>query len=314
VADTYKSALMISTANSSLHNLLSIDNAAGTAGSMRVFEMKMLAQRVHTKAEADEFLRQIKLNYGHIGPVFARTVVMNLAAVEHRVQEVVREIDTAAVTTSAERFWSAVIAVVIVAGELANALGLVTYDIARLRRWAIESQIPHMRGVIKEEYRDPLAVLSDYIAEKSGNIIVINKSTGIGVNTAGAPAAVDQAYAVNRPVGALLGHYDQNAGVLYLLKQGFKDHCNRVWASSARIIEELHQLRGGDATTPARRVVTERSIRRTLGAGTDYAKGQSYVFAIDMKHPDVSGVVPLTAVTNPTPQTSAPAGQLKAVT
>lgn len=312
--DTYKSAIMISTANSSLHNLLSIDNAAGTAGSMRVFEMKMIAQHVHTKAEADEFLRQIHLHYGHIGPVFAQWVIKNLPLVERRVQQLVREIDAAANTTSAERFWSAVIAVVLTAGEIAKALGLISYDIEELKRWAIEDQIPFMRGIIKEEYRDPLAVLTDYIAEKQGTIIVINRAQGIGQNTTGAPSAADSAYAVNKPHGALLGHYDMHAGVLYLLKNGFKDHCNRVGASSTRIIDELAQLRGGDASTAPRRIITEKSVRRTLGAGTEHAKGQSWVFAVDMTHPDVSGVVPLTTVpANPAVVPSAPTGNLSVV-
>lgn len=313
VTENYKSAIMIATANSSLHNLLSIDNAAGTAGSMRVFEMRMLAQQVHTKAEADEFLRQLQLHHGHIGEVFARFVIMNLTAVEKRVQQVVREIDAEANTTSAERFWSAVIAVVLVAAEICQALRLLPYDAIKLRRWAVDYQIPFMRGVVKEEYRDPLAVLSDYIAEKHGNIVVIDKAPALGVNTAGQHAVADSSFAVNRPNGALLGHYDMKAGVLYLLKNAFKDHCNRVGASATRIIEELHQLRGGDAVTAPRRIITERSIRRTLGAGTDLAKGQSWVFAVDMKHPDVSGVVPLTAVAGGQ-ATTPPAGQLKAVT
>jgi hypothetical protein len=84
VGDSYKSAIMISTANSSLHSLLSTDNAAGTAGSMRVFEMKMTPQRVHTKAEADEFLRQIKMHHGHIGEAVVQFVVRNRVAVEAR--------------------------------------------------------------------------------------------------------------------------------------------------------------------------------------------------------------------------------------
>lgn len=314
VTDNYKSAIMISTANSSLHNLLSIDNAAGTAGSMRVFEMKMMAQNVHTKDEADEFLRQIKLNFGHVGEVFVRFVIMNLAAVEKRVQQVVREIDRDAKTSSAERFWSAVIAVVLVSAEIAQVLRIAPYDVEKLRRWAVDKQIPYMRGVIKEEYRDPLAVLTDYIAEKHGNIVMIDKATSLGTNTNGGQAIGNSAFAVNKPMGALLGHYDMKAGVLYLLKQGFKDHCNRIGASASRFIEELHLLRGGDAQTPPRRVVTERSIRRTLGAGTDLAKGQSWVFAVDMNHPEVSGVVPLTTMSNQTAVVSPPAGQLKAVT
>jgi hypothetical protein len=313
VSDNHKSAIMISTANSSLHSVLSTDNAAGTAGSMRVFEMKFSAQRVHTKAEADEFLRQIKEHHGHIGEVFAQFVVRNRVAVEKRVQAVMREIDIEGSVGASERFWSATIAVVLVAGEICKALGLAPYDVAALREWAIKVQIPFMRGVVKEEYRDPLAVMTDYIAEKHGSIVVVDKAaTTIGTNTAGAHVAVNDSYAVNSPHGALLGHYDTKAQVLYLLKQGFKDHCNRVGASSSRILDELSVPRTLPNQGP-RRIVTDRAIRRTLGAGTSLAKGQSWCFAIDMSHPEMTGAVPIVVATGGVP-TSAPAGKLQAVT
>lgn len=309
--DSYKAAILISTANSSLHGLLSTDNAAGTAGSMRVFEMKMGAQRVHSKADADEFLRQIKQHYGHIGPRFVQFVVTNRVAVERRVQDVMREIDNEARIASSERFWSGVVACAIVACEIANALGLLPFDAAKIRAWAINLQIPFMRGVVKEEYRDPLAVVTDYIAEKQGNIVIIEKATQIGVNTAGAAAAGLTDYPVNAVHGALLGHYDVRAGVLYLLKQGFKDHCNRIGASSTRILDDLSEPRILP-NQPPRKIVTDRNTRRTLGAGTSYAKGQAYCFSVDMTHPDVSGhnLIPVPAAGV---AASAPVGVLRAV-
>lgn len=311
VAENYKSAIMIATANSSLHALLSTDNAAGTAGSMRVFEMRFVAQVVHTKGEADEFLRQIKLNFGHIGEVFAQFVVTHRVAVEQRVQQLVREIDAEASIQSSERFWSARIAVGIVAGEIATTLGLLPYDVAKIRRWSVQRQIPFMRGVVREEYRDPLAVLTDYIAEKHSNIVIINRATGIGQNTAGQPVVGESAYAENVPHGALLGHYDVKAGVLYILKQGFKDHCNRIGASSSRVLDELNQPRARSSEVPSR-VVIDRAIRRTLGGGTSLAKGQSWCFSVDMRHAEISGAVPLAAIQGGQP-TSAPAGNLKVV-
>lgn len=309
--DGYKSAIMIATANSSLHALLSTDNAAGTAGSMRVFEMKFVAQKVHTKAEADEFLRQIRLNYGHIGELVAQFAVRNRVAVEKRVQALVREIDTAANIQSGERFWSAYVASCIAAGEIAQALGLLPYDTEAIKQWVISTQIPFMRGVVKEEYREPLAILTDYIAEKHSNIVVVDRATSIGANTAGTPVAGETAFAVNRPSGALLGHYDLKSGVLYLLKHGFKDHCARLGTSSSRIIEELSQPRAVGTEPPAR-IVVDRSVRRTLGAGTDLAKGQSWCFAVDLRHPEISGSIPLKPLQGGG-QTSAPTGQLKAV-
>lgn len=306
----YKSAIMLATANSSLHGLLSADNAAGTAGSMRVFEMHFQIQRVHAKADADEFLRQIRLHHGHIGEVFVQFVITHRQAVEQRVQQVMREIDTEAHISSAERFWSAYAAVVLVAGEIARALGLTTYDPAKIRTWLVTRQIPHMRGVVKEEYRDNLAVLTDYIAEKNGTIIVVNRTGSTGVNTAGNHAA-GMTYAENKPHGALLGHYDRAAGVLYLLKQGFREHCQRIGASSTKVLEELHTLRPTASGTP-QRIVVDRQTRRTLGAGTEYAKGQSWCFAVDMTHPEISGQVQLSTVPGGIP-TGTPAGNLQVV-
>lgn len=308
----YKSAIMITTANNSLHSALSADSTAGTAGSMRVFEMRFVAMNIHTKPEADEYLRQIKIHFGHIGEVFAHFVIRNLAAVNARVQQVMREVDIEARIASAERFWGADIAVVYVAAEIAQALQLLPYAPALVRRWAIDHQVPYMRGVVKEEHRDSLSVLTDYIAEKNGSIIVITQSTSIGVNTTtGQHVAGDTAYAANNPHGALLGHYDIKIGVLYLLKHGFKDYCQRIGASSTRIIEELGQARPINATE-SRRIIVNRNTRRTLGAGTTHAKGQAWCIAVDMNHPEMSGATPLTAVTGGQP-VSAPAGNLKSV-
>lgn len=310
--ENYKSAIMISTANSSLHGLLATDNAAGTAGSMRVFEMKMVAPRVHTKAEADEFLRQIKQHYGHLGPRFVQFVVRHRVAVEHRVQVVMREIDNEANIQSSERFWSAVVACAVVAGEICQALKLLTYDPVAVRKWAVEVQIPFMRGVVKEEYREPLAVLQDYIAEKQANIVVIERATSIGVNTTGQSVAGSTDYPLNPVHGALLGHYDVRGGVLYLLKQGFKDHCNRIGASSTRILDDLSAPRAL-ATELPRKIITNRHARKTLGAGTPLAKGQTYCFVIDMTHPEMSGSQPVLAVSGGVATAGAPAGVLSLV-
>jgi hypothetical protein len=311
ISDNYKSAIMVSTSNSNLHGLLSTDNAAGTAGSMRVFEMKMTSQRVHTKAEADEFLRQIRQHHGHIGEVFTHWVVRNRATVEKMVQMAMARIDSEGAIQSSERYWSAVIAVVLVAGDIAKMLGLCSYETEEIKTWALRVQVPYMRGVVKEEYRDPLAVLTDYIAEKQGNIVVVSKATSIGQNTSGAHTAGESAYPINRPSGSLLGHFDQKAGTLHLLKQGFKDHCSRIGASSSRILDELAAPRviGGQQPRP---IVTNRAARRTLGAGTDFAKGQTWCFTVDMTHPEIAGVQPTLAAVGGQP-VSPGAGHLQVV-
>lgn len=307
----YKSAIMISTANSSLHTALSSDNAAGTAGSMRVFEIRFAAQSVHTKAEADEFLRQLRLHYGHIGEQFVHFVITHYAKVAARVHQIMRDIDTAANITSAERFWSAVIAAVVVSGEIAQALHLLPYDPEAIKAWAVTRQIPYMRGVVREEYREPLTILLDYIAERHGNIIVVDRVTAVGLNSAGAGKVTDSAWVKVTPHGALLGHYDMRAGSMHLLKQGFKEYCVRVGANSTRILEELSQPRAVGAGMP-RRIITDRQARRVLGAGTEHAKGQQWCFVVDMTHPEVAGAGASLVATGGE-STSPPAGNLSVV-
>ena len=310
--DGYKSAIMVTTANSSLHTLLSIDNSAGTAGSMRVFEIHFKAQSVHTKAQADEFLRELRDNYGWLGEVFAHYVVRNLAAVRDRVHAKVREIDAVAGIQTSERFWSARIATTVVACEICNELGLLFYDPVKIQNWQVNEQVPLMRGVVLEEYRDPLAILTDYIAESNSHIVVVDKSTAIGANTSGVMVAGDTAFAVNNPHGSLEGHFDMKAGVLLLRKQGFKEYCNRIGASSSRIIEELSRPRARGSEPPAR-VITSTNVRRTIGAGTPLAKGQTWCFVVNMRHPEIAGEQLVGLPGGAQLATSAPAGNLAAI-
>lgn len=276
---SYKSTIMLTTANNSLHGMLSTDNAAGTAGSMRVFEIRFEATKVHTKRQADEFLRELKQNYGHLGELFIMHIMKDLPGYAARVQQVMAQVDADLDIQSSERFWSAAIAVVMVAGEIANKLGIVGFDMDGIKRWVYEHQVPFMRGVVKDEYSDPLGILSDYLESISSNMVVIESSASAAVGA--------QTYMARKPIGALYAHYDRHEQMLYVLKKGFKDYCARIGASSMKVLEDLHQPRGGARIVPA------TNTRRTLGAGTEYAKGQSWCFAVNMGHPDVTGVVDL---------------------
>lgn len=278
---SYKATIMLATANNSLHSVLSMDNAAGTAGSMRVFEIVFRATNVHQKWEADDFLFGLRHNFGHIGEQFMAYVIQNRAAVVDRVRAVMREIDEACRIQSAERFWSATVAVVLVAGEIAYQFGLSPFSVDLLKQWVTRYQIPHMRGVVNEEYSDPLSILADYLEAINNNIIVVKKFQGggnVGVNVQ------------LRPHGSLLAHYDLDENVLYVLKKGFKDYCARTGANATKTVDDLHAPRDGE------RIISQRATRRVLGAGTEYAKSQTWCFAVNMSHQAVTGVVDLKIV------------------
>jgi hypothetical protein len=56
------------------------------------------------------------------------------------------------------------------------------------------------------------------------------------------------------------------------------------------VLDDLHAMRDGQ------RIISNKHVRRTLGAGTEYAKAQSWCFTINVAHPEVSGVVDLKVI------------------
>ena len=289
-----KATIMIANANRSLHNLLSSDNAAGTAGSMRVVEMMFKPELVHTKAEADEFLRALKGNYGHIGEQFIAQVMRQQEAMADRVRALTKIIDAEADIQSSERFWSATIASVVTAGEIAREMGLISYDTAAIHRWAVEKLVPSMRGVVVEEYTTSIGTLANYLESIHGDILIVRR--------VGQQGLLDL---VNEPKHQLLAHYDVDERVMWVLKKGFKDYCLRTGANFLEIIDELGRTQI-DKDTTATRVISHKNLKKVLGAGTKYAKAQSWCFTINMAHPELTGLPDLTvAVDNVTKLKSA---------
>jgi hypothetical protein len=300
ITDTYKSTLMLCTANSSLHGILSSDNTSGTAGSMRVFEIEFQPTRVHTQAEADEFIREMRENYGHIGPAFMQHVIKNREKIEERIHAKMREINETARTNTAERFWTGIIAAVSVGATEARQLGLLSFDAEQLERWAIDHQIPWMRGVVHEEYANPLTVLTDFIGQNSSRIAVTDVIDAGGRNNT---------YMVREPRGDMIGHFNRAAGTLTLHRTAFKNHCMKIGANSKQIIDDL--ARGEiDQTGTVRRVVATKQIRQTMASGTDYATAQTRCFVVNMDHPDIAGTTQMSVIDGgAAPATAASEGQ-----
>lgn len=301
---SYKATVMLSTANSSLHNLLSLDNTAGTAGSMRVFEIIFTAGSIHQKYEADDYLHDIKENYGHIGEVFMTYVLQHQPVIHQRVRAVMRQIDAQCKIQSSERFWTAYIAVVIVAGEIANELGIIKYDVQRLWKWAVDVQVPSMRGMVLEEYTNPIGVLADYLEAINGDMIVVEKPHN--GNIPNVPRV---------PRGQMVAHWSREDRAMWVLKKAFKDYCAKIGANSTKILTELAEPKL-DRNGNMSRVVTHKNIKKVLGAGTEYAKAQTWCFVVNMAHPDISGLASLSVASdNPSPLTGVtlPSNNLKVV-
>jgi hypothetical protein len=275
-----KSTIMLATSNRSLHGMLSTNGEHATAGSMRVFEMAFRKLSVHSKPEADEYLRGLKDNYGWIGETLMFHAIKAKSHIEARIQQIMREIDEQCRIEGSERFWSGVIACVLGVAEFARSLGLIPYDLTHLRHWLMTKQITYMRSVVGDVYTTPIAVMADFLQQNNGDIIVVHGSFQ------GSPVA----NVTVTPRGQLIGHYAVDENVLWVLKKSFKDYCARSGQNYFKIVDELFEPRPLPDGTH-RRVISNKSVKKVLGKGTEYAKAQAWCFQIDMSHPEVAGAV-----------------------
>lgn len=264
-----RSSIMLTTANRSLHNLLAQENSAGTASSMRILEITCERLSNTGKIEADEFLRGLELNYGHIGEAFIAYVVKHREKVENRVQQVMSALDRELGVEASERFWSGVMAAAIVAGSIANNLGLITYNMQDIIAWC-KRYIKSMRGQVSEEYMTPIGALTNFMELNDPNMLVINKTGGNFDNI------------IKAPKGALLVRYEVHKQKMWILKQAFREYCNKIGMGSTYALDKLKE----------EGVVIDLNAKKVLGAGcSGYAKGQSYCLLVDMKNPRVNDMV-----------------------
>jgi hypothetical protein len=268
-----KSGIMVSTANTGLYSILSSERGDSTAESMRVFECQFEPGRIHQKHEADLYLRQLSANYGHIGEIFMAYVVKHYEAVVARVQEVMAEIDVECEIESSERFWSAVVATAVVGCEVAQKLGVLPYKAEDLRHWFVTTQLPAMRGTLQEHYSGPLGALSEFLESINGNMLVLQRgnSRAFG-NISNILRSPDH--------GQLLARHESDVGTMWVLKKAFKDYCTRTGHNFTAILNELYN----------KRIIVSKHDHKTLGAGTDFAKGQAWCFVVNMNHPEMNEI------------------------
>ena len=271
-----KSTIMLSTANTSLYNLIAAYRADGVAESVRVLEMTFTPQTVHTKVEADDYLDDLKNNYGHVGEQFIRYVVTHREKVHTKVRAIMRALDSALKITAGERFWSAAAAAALAACEIANELGLLNYNKRKLLDWIATEQIPAMRGTIVAQHASPALVLADYLEYINGSMLVLQNASkaGQGRWKTNLPTVVRQ------PTNAkLLARHEIDRGLIWVSTTGLRNYCIDIGYNYTTLISHL---KNSGAIRP-------QTAAKVLGAGTDYAKGQTACWVVNINHPELAG-------------------------
>jgi len=256
-----KATILISTANSSLHDKLSHNNQAGTASSMRVFEINMQALNVHTGREAMEFLWKLNRNFGHIGPEFVTYVLRNYAAVSKRVRDKMWELQELAQMHASERFWFGGAAAVIVATEIATEIGLVTYKAQRIQDWFLNVQITAMRNAIAVGYQTFAEMIATFLDMIGQNMII--GENGIG----------RQWRIIQEPRGPLQARYEVDKHRILVAKSALKDYCAAKGINYSQMISDLRKDKVFVGSVDSRVV---------LGRGGVYGKANTPVWEVDL--------------------------------
>lgn len=260
-----RSTIMISSSNGSLHEKLSVKNVAGTASSMRVFEIDYPRLAVHNKRQADDFLRGLRENYGHLGPAFIAYVANHQYAVKQQVIEAMRFVDDAGKIEPHERYHSACIAAAVTALRIAHKLGLVTYDPEAVLRWALKDQLPAMRGMIDTNYADPVDNLVAYVNASRQDMLIVNNING-------------KISAVERPQRVLGLRYEIDTMLLTVSLAHLKAYCQQRNMPLGSMLSYLERTLGASR------------IKATLGKGlADMSFGQVRCLTVNLRNEVVMG-------------------------
>ena len=260
-----KALMVLTSSNSSLNDLVGIENRAGTAGNMRIFEIMFETLKLPPQA-ADAFLRTINENYGWIGPEFLSHYIKRREEVDDMTREIRDDLNREHNLIGTERFWGAGGSCPLVAGRVAKKLGLLPFDIDPIRDWVYGPQLKQMRSVVKDENDDskPTTVLSNFIHDRFNSIIRVSGRENAPQNFH------DQA--VRDPHATIDGMHDEAKNVIYIRKDAFRSWCttrHKDWRIILRELEEGGQIR-------------DVGKLNALGRDTKFGSARSVCFTVDL--------------------------------
>ena len=224
-------------------------------------EFKAIDTGVEAKIGADNFLRQINQNYGHVGPVMMKFVTMHYEKVAKGFIKNVAMVDRLlnSSNASAERYWSATVAAAYTGAQIACSLGLLDYPYENDLKWMVEHLV-QQRTSIREGSATPQDILAEFLENHISNTLILS-----------AKASSNLDCVVARPYNALLVRHELDTNVIFLSRTAMMEYCTEV-KTSFRKLEQALEAAG---------IIVARNLQKVLGADTAYAKGQLRVWKID---------------------------------
>jgi Domain of unknown function (DUF927) len=260
----YWSFLMVTTANTDIYVSLASERRDASAEAMRVLQIPIFLPKTHTKAQADHFINiSLQNDYGHAGHVFAQYIATNYDAVKKTVLDVTNAVDAQGKIQSSERFWSAVIATCTAGALIAKQLGLLEgFPVGSDCKWMVQ-QITNIRANLREQISSPRELLSEFLESHVDETLALSL-----LNNPNIKPRIDI-----QPRGALSIRHETEAGVAYVVRSALRLYCNTIGANFTDMQDVLEH----------EGIILDRNAQIVLGRGTEFGKGQSRCWKIDMR-------------------------------
>jgi hypothetical protein len=274
-------SLVVCAANKPLMEHVENATAGHDAGAVRVFEYYIKKPLMENTSAVARLVSQVDRNYGHAGRAFIAHVATNMQKIDAMVSGIQAKLEKKLNTTSEERFYIAGVAAIIAGAEIANSLGLTTFDVKGISKF-LQDQILVLRAkresnlltsgqglnaeqILAEFHNDmlPFKMITPSFPKRGP----LPKHWLPLVQPIGANARVEQQIAIAE-------------AVLRINKSTFIGWCKKRGLSPHLALEALRrQLQATEETN-------------VLGAGTDFATGRLAVINLDLKLPDLVDYVP----------------------
>lgn len=176
--------MLIVASNESIFEAMARHGGGSDAGLVRTFEIVVDPfSSDRNRAELSLLFDQLNSNYGHAGRVYAQYLATHSSEVEARVQERFQRLAASVSMSAAERFWFAMVAIIMVGAELAGELDLVKIDQRELGRFLL-GNITRLRGRSVEALTlsQPTEILASFMGAYQDRALIVDRFPGLRSN------------------------------------------------------------------------------------------------------------------------------------
>jgi hypothetical protein len=267
----WQTILLVASNTSIVDNLANLD--ASDAPVARVFELDTALPENVAPEDFDAVRRELNFNHSFAGDAYMRRLVQPeiLDWITQNIPTWTNFVRKEVGLSDRHRFWTRMIVSVIAAATIVNKLGILEFSVTRIRDWLFAEAAQRRDIIVGATAGDASSTLSTFMSEHRQDTLAVTKAYKSGQR-------VGVIYAPQRH---LLCRYETEDKRLLISET----HLKR-W-----LVKKAVNIQGFVTKLKDQGVLIETVRKHTLGAGTDFASGQTPCYVVNMASPAVSGIV-----------------------